>query len=61
MRNKIVLYLVFCNDLIFKRGAYGEVKLAFEKNSCQKYAIKIIPKKTFTVNGKHQMVIFQLK
>ena len=38
------------------RGACGEVKLAFEKGSCQKVAVKIIQKKKFTIGGKHQMV-----
>lgn len=36
-------------------GAYGEVRLAFEKSNCQKFAVKIIKKKKFTVNGKHQI------
>ena len=31
------------------RGACGEVKLAFEKETCKKYAVKIISKKTFSV------------
>ena len=31
------------------RGACGEVKLAFEKGSCNKFAVKIISKKTFSV------------
>ncbi|XP_071848698.1 serine/threonine-protein kinase Chk2-like [Apostichopus japonicus] len=33
------------------RGACGVVKLAFEKDSCQKVAIKIIEKKTFSMGG----------
>lgn len=37
------------------KGAYGEVKLAFEKNTCEKYAVKIITKKAFTMNGRHRM------
>lgn len=36
-------------------GAYGEVRLAFEKNTGLKYAIKIISKRKFTINGKNQM------
>lgn len=36
-------------------GAYGEVRLAFEKNNCNKYAIKIIQKKKFSINGKHEI------
>jgi len=35
------------------RGACGEVKLAFEKGTCKKYAVKIISKKTFTLGGKN--------
>lgn len=31
------------------RGACGEVKLAFEKDSCQKFAVKVISKKTFSM------------
>lgn len=31
------------------RGACGEVKLAFEKETCKRYAVKIISKKTFSV------------
>lgn len=40
--------------ILFKmlgRGACGEVKLAFEKDSCRKVAVKIIEKKTFSVGG----------
>lgn len=33
------------------RGACGVVKLAFEKETCQKVAIKIIEKKTFSMGG----------
>lgn len=36
-------------------GAYGEVRLAFEKYNCNKYAIKIIQKKKFSINGRHQI------
>ena len=31
------------------RGACGEVKLVFEKETCKKYAVKIISKKAFSV------------
>ena len=31
------------------RGACGEVKLAFEKDTCAKFAVKVISKKTFSV------------
>lgn len=34
------------------RGACGEVKLAFEKDSCQKFAVKVISKKTFSMGPK---------
>ncbi len=49
--------LIFINIYGLLRGAYGEVRLAFQKDTCEKYAIKIISKKKFTLNGKHQMVI----
>jgi serine/threonine protein kinase len=37
---------------LMKRGAYGEVRLAYQKFTNSKFAIKIIPKKkmTFDVN-----------
>ena len=31
------------------RGACGEVKLAFERETCRKFAVKCITKKTFSV------------
>ncbi|XP_065920782.1 serine/threonine-protein kinase Chk2-like [Dysidea avara] len=34
------------------RGACGEVKLAFEKDSCRKFAVKVISKKTFSMGPK---------
>ncbi|BFZ05370.1 hypothetical protein BsWGS_08409 [Bradybaena similaris] len=34
------------------RGACGEVRLAFAKGSCEKFACKIISKKKFSVGGK---------
>ncbi|CAI8011662.1 Serine/threonine-protein kinase Chk2, partial [Geodia barretti] len=34
------------------RGACGEVKLVFEKETCKKYAVKIISKKAFSVGPK---------
>ena len=49
-------YIWFIKFGLFKRGAFGEVRLAFEKHTCNKYAIKIISKRKFTVNGKHQIV-----
>lgn len=35
------------------RGACGEVRLAFSKGSCDKFAVKIISKKKFSTGGKH--------
>lgn len=35
--------------LIQFRGACGEVKMAFDKSTGQRYAVKIISKKTFSV------------
>ncbi|WAR03859.1 CHK2-like protein [Mya arenaria] len=40
-------------DEIKERGACGEVRLAFAKGSCEKFAVKIITKKKFTTGGKH--------
>lgn len=37
------------------RGACGEVKLAFSKGSCEKFAVKLISKKKFSVGGKNQV------
>ncbi|CAG5127040.1 unnamed protein product, partial [Candidula unifasciata] len=37
------------------RGTCGEVRLAFAKGSCEKYACKIISKKAFTGNEKMQI------
>ena len=36
------------------RGACGEVKLAFDKNTCQRFAVKIINKKTFSVGVSYE-------
>ncbi|XP_070572935.1 serine/threonine-protein kinase Chk2-like [Ptychodera flava] len=36
---------------VLGRGACGEVKLAFEKGTCKKLAVKIIQKKTFSIGG----------
>lgn len=37
------------------KGACGEVKLGFSKGSCNKFAVKIIPKKKFSLTDKVQM------
>ncbi|XP_069135324.1 serine/threonine-protein kinase Chk2-like isoform X1 [Argopecten irradians] len=37
------------------RGACGEVKLAFAKGSCERFAVKIISKKKFSIGGKSQV------
>ncbi|XP_005112692.1 serine/threonine-protein kinase Chk2 [Aplysia californica] len=37
---------------VLGRGACGEVRLAFSKGSCDKFACKIISKKKFSVGGK---------
>lgn len=36
---------------MFDRGVCGEVKLAFERATCRKLAIKIINKKNFQSEG----------
>ncbi|XP_050410649.1 serine/threonine-protein kinase Chk2 isoform X2 [Patella vulgata] len=40
---------------VLGRGACGEVRLAFTKGSCEKYACKIISKKKFSVGGNSQI------
>lgn len=42
----------FIISRVLGRGSCGEVRLAFEKGTCNKYAIKVIAKKTFSVGGK---------
>ncbi len=39
------------------RGAYGEVRLAFAKKSLDKYAIKIISKKKFTIGQRNPVAV----
>ena len=56
MNYKVTFKLKTSTGTSHFRGACGEVKLAFEKGSCQKVAVKIIQKKKFTIGGKHQMV-----
>ena len=41
------------------RGACGEVRLAFVKGSCEKFACKIIAKNKFSVGGKSAIVSTQ--
>ena len=36
-------------------GAYGEVRLAFRKGTLERFAVKIISKKKFTLRGQHQV------
>lgn len=45
---------------VLGKGACGEVKLAFEKGSCKKVAVKIIQKKKFSAGGRHQQVSRQV-
>ncbi|XP_071789769.1 serine/threonine-protein kinase Chk2-like [Asterias amurensis] len=45
IRNKYIL------SKVLGRGACGLVRLAFRKGSCEKFAIKIIEKKTFSIGG----------
>jgi len=40
------------------RGAFGEVRLAFRKDSCEKVAVKIIEKKSFTATTTTGAVSF---
>ncbi|CAF1291905.1 unnamed protein product [Adineta steineri] len=41
------------------RGAYGEVKLCFVRGTCDRFAMKIIAKKTFTHMGPQALVFNQ--
>ncbi|XP_078336963.1 serine/threonine-protein kinase Chk2-like [Crassostrea virginica] len=38
------------------RGACGEVKVAFSKGNCERFAVKMISKKKFTIGGVNQIV-----
>ena len=38
------------------RGACGEVRLAFSRGSCKKFAVKIINKKTFSVGVSVKLI-----
>ena len=38
------------------RGACGEVRLAFSRGSCKKFAVKIISKKTFSVGVSVKLI-----
>lgn len=40
---------VLCDYVVVARGACGVVRLAFEKGTCKKFAVKIVSKKTFSV------------
>jgi len=46
LREKYVL------STVIGRGACGQVRLAFSKGTCQKFAVKIISKKTFSVGPR---------
>lgn len=43
-----------CKEL--GKGAYGEVRLAFSNQTMEKFAVKIISKKKFTIRGKNEQV-----
>jgi len=46
----IIIIIIICQALEcgLVRGAFGEVRLAFVKGSCEKVAVKVIEKKGFT-------------
>ncbi|XP_074641732.1 serine/threonine-protein kinase Chk2-like isoform X2 [Tubulanus polymorphus] len=47
---------------VLGRGACGEVRLAFQKGTCSKYAVKIISKKAFSLGGQnHQNISPQIQ
>ncbi|KAI8505272.1 Checkpoint kinase 2 [Branchiostoma belcheri] len=39
------------------KGACGEVRLAFTKGTCHKFAVKIVSKKVFTMGGRNQRAL----
>ncbi|XP_078599628.1 serine/threonine-protein kinase Chk2-like isoform X1 [Branchiostoma floridae x Branchiostoma japonicum] len=39
------------------KGACGEVRLAFTKGTCHKFAVKIVSKKVFTIGGRNQRAL----
>lgn len=41
------------------KGACGEVKVAFSKGTCERFAVKIISKKKFTIGGVNQVNLGQ--
>ena len=41
---------------LLNRGACGEVKVAFSKGNCERFAVKMISKKKFTIGGVNQIV-----
>ncbi|XP_062571619.1 serine/threonine-protein kinase Chk2-like [Saccostrea cucullata] len=41
------------------KGACGEVKIAFSKGDCQRFAVKVISKKKFTIGGNNQINLGQ--
>ncbi len=47
--DRTLLYIRHVTPPPYPRGACGEVKLVFEKETCMKYAVKIISKNTFSV------------
>ena len=69
LRNYTIQYFVYLikkSDVFVKqniyicRGACGEVKLAFSKGCCDKFAVKIISKKKFSIGGKNAIVSIKL-
>ncbi len=39
---------------VFSSGMCGEVKLVFQKETCNKFAVKIVSKKAFSVGVSHK-------
>ena len=52
---RVICFEFFSINFVL-RGACGEVRLAFVKGSCDKFACKIISKKKFSVGGTSAIV-----
>jgi len=50
--------MVNVSGYVMVRGAFGEVRLAFVKTSCEKVAVKVIEKKSFTAATTTDAVSF---
>ena len=51
-----LVFVVRKECALLNRGACGEVKVAFSKGNCERFAVKMISKKKFTIGGVNQIV-----